>query len=186
MLEWFSQPWPWYIAGPLIALVMPALLLFEGKQFGLSENLRHICAACVPGSNSFLNYDWKTQGLWNMTFVLGIFIGGIIAGTFMAGAPPQIAASTIADLEKLGFAAPTGYVPTELFSWSRLTTVEGFIALIMGGFLVGFGTRWAGGCTSGHAISGLSNLQFPSLLAVLGFFAGGLLMTHFLMPFLFG
>lgn len=186
MLEIVSQPWPWYVAGPLIGLVVPALLLIGGKQFGISENLRHLCAATFPGKISFLQYDWKRTGVWNLLFVLGVLIGGFITANLLTG-PDTIAISeaTRSDLSALGVVNFTGLAPSEVFSFEGLATVRGFILIVVGGFLVGFGSRYAGGCTSGHAISGLADLQVSSLIAVLGFFAGGLLVTHVLLPFIY-
>ena len=183
MIESLSQPWPWYLAGPLIGLTVPALLLLGSKQFGVSANLRHICAACVPAKPSFLRYNWWESGAWNLTFALGIVIGGWIAGTWLKGtADVQVAAKTSAALVEIGFDAPRGLVPAEIFALGSLTSLPSLVLLVSGGFLVGFGARYAGGCTSGHAISGLADRQWPSLVAVLGFFAGGLAATHFLLP----
>lgn len=187
MLEMISQPWPWYVAGPLIGLIVPILLLIGGKQFGISSNLRHICAAVIPKKPEFLRYDWRGDGTWNLTFAVGIVLGAWIAATWFGGVEPvRIAEQTITDLAALGLSAPAGAVPSELFSWQALGTPAGLIVLVLGGFLVGFGARYAGGCTSGHAISGLADLQLPSLIAVLGFFAGGLAATHFLLPMILG
>jgi len=185
MLEIIRQPWPWYIAGPLVGLVMPLLLLVGGKHFGVSANLRHMCAAVLPGKPEFLRYDWKRTGLWNLSFALGIVIGGWIAARWLGGVEPlALSEATVADLAGFGLAAPEGAVPAELFSWAGLSTLPGFVILVGGGFLIGFGARYAGGCTSGHAISGLANLQLPSLIAVLGFFAGGLISARWLLPLL--
>lgn len=185
MIELLSQPWPWYVAGPLVGLVVP-LLLWAGGEFGLSENLRHLCAAALPTRLSFFDYDWRRRGLWNLTFAAGIVVGGFVAGTFLASPDPVVAVSvaTTADLQALGITSFEGLAPAELFSWEGLMTLPGFVMIVIGGLLVGFGTGYAGGCTSGHAISGLANLQLPSLLAVLGFFAGGLVATHFILPLL--
>lgn len=183
MLELLTQPWPWYVAGPLIALTMFSLLYF-GKNFGVSSNLRTLCAIGGAGKVSdFFNFDWKSQ-IWNLTFVLGTIIGGFIAHTWlMPESAVQISQATIESLKELGIEdAGLNYLPSELFSWEALFSLRGIIMLVGGGFLIGFGTRYAGGCTSGHAISGLSDLQIPSLIAVMGFFAGGLLMTHLLLP----
>ena len=186
MLDFLSQPWPWYVAGPLIGLVVPALLLLGGKQFGVSSNLRHICAATVPGPVEFFKYDWKKSGAWNLIFIGGTVLGGFIAHTVLYNPDPiAISEATRADLLALGVEDLTGLVPSGVISWSGLGTSTGLVLLIVGGFLVGFGARYAGGCTSGHAISGLADLQLPSLIAVLGFFAGGLLTTHLLLPLLF-
>ncbi len=185
MLEFLSEPWPWYVAGPLIGLVVP-LLLWAGGEFGVSENLRHICAAVLPTRNDFFRYDWKTRGLWNLTFALGIVLGGAVAGTVLASPDPLVVSdATTVDLQVMGVRTLEGLAPAQVFSWEGLATVPGFVMIVIGGFLVGFGARYAGGCTSGHAISGLANRQLPSLLAVLGFFAGGLLATWVILPLLF-
>jgi uncharacterized protein len=174
IIEILQQPWPWYVSGMVISAVM-FLLIFFGKAFGFSSNLRTICAACGAGKlSSFFNYNWK-DGLWNIVFLAGSVLGGFVAYKFLNnGQPVQIAAATISDIQKLGIAAPAGLQPKELFSIEALFTLKGFSLLALGGLLIGFGTRYAGGCTSGHAISGLSNLQLPSLVAVIGFFIGGM------------
>ncbi len=183
MLDFLSQPWPWYVAGPLIGLVVPALLFLGGKQFGVSANLRHLCAATIPGPVEFFKYDWKKSGLWNLTFVLGVAVGGFIAHTLLFNPDPiAISEATKADLTGLGLTDLNGLVPKEIFSWSGLLTLPGFVLIVGGGFLVGFGSRYAGGCTSGHAISGLADLQLPSLIAVVGFFIGGIFATFVLLP----
>ena len=151
----------------------------------MSENLRHICAAVLPTRNDFFRYDWKATGLWNLTFALGIVLGGAVAGTVLASPDPLVVAdATTADLAVMGLTTFGGLAPAQVFSWEGLTTVPGFVMIVIGGFLVGFGARYAGGCTSGHAISGLANLQLPSLLAVLGFFTGGLLASWVILPLL--
>jgi len=183
MIELLSQPWPWYIGGPIIGLTVPLLLLAGGKVFGVSSNLRHVCAACNFGSIEFFNYDWKSEGEWNLTFIAGSILGGYLGGYVFANPEPiLLAQSTITDLQTLGITDFNGFVPNDLFTWSSLGSVAGFTVLVLGGFLIGFGTRYAGGCTSGHAISGLSNLQLASLIAVIGFFIGGLIMTYFIYP----
>jgi uncharacterized membrane protein YedE/YeeE len=179
-----SQPWPWYVAGPVIGLFVPALLLLGRKEFGISVNFRHLCAAVAPGPD-FLRYDWWREGRWNLAFVLGVLLGGAVSAALLGDPNPvAISEATRADLAALGLTRFDGLVPSELVSWTALLTPGGFTAVIVGGFLVGFGSRWAGGCTSGHAISGLANLQLSCLVAVMGFFAGGLLATHFVLPLL--
>lgn len=183
MIEYLRQPWPWYIAGPLIALTM-FLLLFFGKNFGISSTFRTTCAIGGAGKISdFFNFDWKKQ-LWNLVLVGGMIIGGFIASTWLQESKSiPLAQKTVQKLQGIGIQNPgANYLPEEIFSWDSLFTLRGFIFLVVGGFLVGFGARYAGGCTSGHAISGMSNLQFPSLIAVVGFFIGGLLMTYLLLP----
>lgn len=186
MIDLMSQPWPWYVAGPLIGLVVPALLLFGGKTFGVSANLRHLCAAALPGRLDFFRYDWKRSGLWNLTFVAGVALGGLVGVTLLANPDSAIALSeaTVQDLRALGITDFQGLVPDDLISFPALATLPGFVAVVVGGFLVGFGARYAGGCTSGHAISGLAALEGASLIAVVGFFVGGLFVTHVVLPLL--
>ncbi|HSC52928.1 MAG TPA: YeeE/YedE thiosulfate transporter family protein [Phnomibacter sp.] len=184
MMEFLSKPWPWYIAGPLIGLTVPALLLMGNKHFGISATLRHICAACVPAKIPFFQYNWKHE-MWNLFFVAGILIGGFIAVQFFANPEPvQLHPKLVADLASYSITDMQHPVPADLFNWPALLTPRGFILMVIGGFMVGFGTRYAGGCTSGHAIMGLSNLQWPSLIATCCFMAGGFIMTHLLMPFI--
>ncbi|MEX1256741.1 MAG: YeeE/YedE thiosulfate transporter family protein [Gemmatimonadota bacterium] len=191
MLERLSSPWPWYVAGPLIGLIVPLLLLLGGKVFGVSSNLRHLCAA-IPAPERwkppYLRYDWLRTGGWNLVFVLGMGLGGVLAPTLF-GAPDvggHISEATRTDLAALGLGEPSGMVPAELFTWGALFTPAGFFLIVVGGFLVGFGARYAGGCTSGHAISGLATFQRSSLAAVFGFFIGGLVATFAVLPWILG
>lgn len=185
MLQFLTQPWPWYVAGALIGLTVPALLLLGNKPFGISSSLRHICAACVPANVDFFRYDWRREA-WNLWFVAGVGLGGFLGGVLLKNPDPLVLnPQTIADLRALGIQdLNSGLLPADLFSWRNLFTAKGLLFFVVGGFLVGFGTRWAGGCTSGHAIMGLSNLQWPSLVATISFMAGGFLMTHLLLPWL--
>lgn len=185
-MEYLQKPWPWYTSGLVISAIM-FFLIFSGKTFGFSANFRTVCAAVGLGKKvPFFDFDWKSQR-WNLLFALGAIIGGWIAHHFLTlEEAPQLSEAALQDLTKLGLAQPTHFLPEQIFSWEFLLTWKGFVVLILGGFLVGFGTRWAGGCTSGHAISGLSNLQWPSLLAVVGFFLGGLLVSWFVWPALMG
>lgn len=177
-----TQPWPWYVSGPLIGLMVPVLLILGNKTFGISSSLRHICAACIPTKSEFFKYDWKAES-WNMIFALGIVIGGLVAGYFFQNPDPvRISENTVNDLNSMGIKDYSGLIPQEIFSFKSLLTLKGFILMVVGGFFVGFGTRYAGGCTSGHSIMGLSNLQLPSLIATICFFIGGLAMTWFILP----
>jgi uncharacterized membrane protein YedE/YeeE len=182
MLEWLKQPWPWYIAGPLIGLMVPALLLIGNKSFGISSSLRHICAACLPAKIPFFQYDWKKE-IWNLFFITGILLGGLVVTLFLqAPGPVDVDPRLAEELQQYGISNYEGLVPSELFNWNNLWSAKGLIMMIGGGFLVGFGTRYAGGCTSGHAIMGLSNLQLPSLIATISFMAGGFLVANFIIP----
>ncbi len=184
MLEVLRQPWTWYVAGALIGLIVPALLLLGNKHFGISANLRHACAACFPADIKFFKYDWKKE-IWNMFFVLGILIGAFIAAQYLANPNPmEVHPALVNELQGYGINDYSTMLPAEIFSWDSLFTLRGFILLVGGGFLVGFGTRYAGGCTSGHAIMGLSNLQVPSLIATISFMAGGFIMANLILPFI--
>lgn len=182
MIEWIAQPWPWYTSGILIALVM-FLLLYFGKSFGMSSNLRTMCTISGAGKFSdFFRFDWKAQS-WNLVFVLGTITGGFIAAQFLNANSIELSAEMLQEMKNFGIENPgEELIPSTFFSWEAAFSLRGLVMLLGGGFLVGFGARYAGGCTSGHAISGLSNLQLPSLIAVVGFFIGGLIMTYFLLP----
>jgi uncharacterized protein len=184
VIELIRTPWPWYVAGPLIGLTVPTLLLLGNKSFGISSALRHICAAVIPAHIAFFKYDWR-KGAWNLFFVAGIMVGGFVASLWLAN-PNAIVVSdaTQKTLTALGITDFSGLMPSDLFGVAHIFSLKGLIFLVFGGFLVGFGTRYAGGCTSGHAIMGLSNLQWPSLVATVSFMAGGFTCTHLLLPYL--
>ncbi len=147
------QPWPWYVAGPLIGLTVPLLLFLSGKSLGISSSFRHYCSILLPRST--LEYirenNWRAES-WNLVFVGGVIVGAFVAANFLSAENPV-------------------FLPEQYYSGS------GIAKLLIGGVLVGFGTRYASGCTSGHTIMGLSNLQWPSLVASICFFIGGLIMT---------
>ncbi|MGL6267259.1 MAG: YeeE/YedE family protein, partial [Chitinophagaceae bacterium] len=183
-LEWIRQPWPWYVAGPLIGLMVPALLIMGNRTFGISSSLRHACAACLPANIRFFKYEWKKEA-WNLLFVAGIIAGGMITFMFLANPDPILVNPKLSEeLSGYGITNYTGIIPAEIFNWPALLTVKGLIMIVFGGFMVGFGTRYAGGCTSGHAIMGLSNMQWPSLVATCCFMAGGFIMANLILPFI--
>lgn len=182
MIELLSQPWAWYVAGPLIGLIVPLLLIIGNKSFGISSSMRHICAACVPANVKFFKYDWKKEA-WNLYFVAGLFLGALLVTLFFLNLSPiSIHPSLAEELAQYGITDLSNLVPKQLFSWENVLTLKGFLMMIVGGFLVGFGARYAGGCTSGHAIMGLSTLQLPSLIATISFMVGGFLMANFILP----
>jgi uncharacterized membrane protein YedE/YeeE len=184
MLEFLQKPWPWYVAGPLIGLMVPLLLILGNKTFGISSSLRHICAACFPANISFFKYNWRREA-WNLFFAAGILLGGIVTAIWLqSGEPVQVSPNLVNELKGYGITNYDGLVPVELFNWKNLLSVKGIVLIVGGGFLVGFGTRYAGGCTSGHSIMGLSNLQWPSLVATCCFMAGGIIMANVFLPLL--
>ena len=185
-MDFITQPWAWYVAGPAIALVM-FLLYYFGERFGVSSNLETFCTIGGAGKISdYFKIDWK-QNKWNLIFVAGAIAGGFIASHWLTPST-EIALNpkTVEDLAEIGIQnAGTTYLPNEIFSIDAMLSLKGFFILLIAGIMVGFGARWAGGCTSGHAIVGLSNLELPSLIAVIGFFIGGLVMTWFILPLIF-
>ena len=163
---------------------MPVLLLAGNRLFGVSANLRHLCAALAPRRIDYFRYAWRAEGGWNLAFLAGITAGGFVA-VYGLGVPDvAISPETRAALQTLGVQDFSGLVPSDIIGWTGLLSLKGFLIIAGGGFLVGFGTAYAGGCTSGHAIAGLADLQLPSLIAVLGFFAGGVAATHWILPLL--
>ena len=182
-MEVIFQTWSWYVSGFIIGMIMLCLIYF-GKTFGMSSNLRSLCSIVGLGKKvSFFNFNWRGQR-WNLVVVLGAMLGGFVAVHYMSD-PTNVAINpkTIEKLAEIGIDAPSGkLMPDALFGTQILQSPKNIFILLVGGLLIGFGSRYAGGCTSGHAISGLSNLQLPSLKAVIGFFVGGLIMAHFLLP----
>lgn len=182
MIDFLREPWPWYIAGPLIGLTVPALLIIGNKSFGISSSLRHICASCFPANIPFFKYDWKKE-VWNLFFVFGILLGGFIAMRLLSNPNPvEVNPKLAEELATYGITNYNNLVPEDIMNWKSLFTMRGFLLMVLGGFFVGFGTRYAGGCTSGHAIMGLSNLQFPSLIATICFMIGGFIMANLILP----
>ncbi len=184
MFELIKQPWHWAVSGILIGLTVPALLILGNKKFGISSSFRHVCAACIPSRIPFFQYNWRKE-IWNLFFVTGILVGGFIAANFLSN-PAQfvIAESTKSALSELGIRDFSNILPKDIFNSANIFTFKGLFFFIVGGFLVGFGTRYAGGCTSGHSITGLSNLQFSSLVATICFMIGGFISANIILPFI--
>ena len=182
MWEAITSPWPWYVSGPLVGLMVPILLVVGNKEFGISSSLRHLCAVALPAKKGYFAYNWRDYA-WNLILVAGVIIGAVIAVVALNGdSGPAVSASTRELLDQWNIAAPTGLQPAELFSGTGAFTSRGLVSLLAGGFLVGFGTRYANGCTSGHAIMGLSILNTGSFVATLGFLAGGIVVSNFVLP----
>lgn len=183
-MELLYKPWPWYVTGVVIGLTVPTLLLLGNKRLGISSTLRQLCAACYPAKIPFFSYDWKKDS-WNLFFAVGILLGGFLGGYVFANPEPVVVSpDAVALFHSWGLNEVDGLMPYELFSWGNLITWRGFFLIIVGGFLVGFGTRYAGGCTSGHGVLGLSALQWPSVVATASFFIGGILFSHFVLPYI--
>ncbi len=183
MIELLAKPWPWYVAGPLLGLLVPLIYIFLNKGFGISSTMKDICAMCLPNTNiSFFKYDWKSNA-WNLVFALGVIFGAFLVYAMIPNVGDvDISKGTAARLNTYGITDLKGLVPSEIFNWTSITSPVTLILLCIGGFLVGFGTRYAGGCTSGHAVTGLSQLSKASFIAVFGFFVGGLISTWILVP----
>jgi uncharacterized protein len=185
MLELIKQPWHWAVAGIFIGLTVPTLLLLGNKKFGISSSLRHVCAMCIPAKIPFFQYEWKKE-IWNLYFVVGVLLGGFLATNFLSNPNTIVVAQSTKDsLVAFGITDFSQLLPVQIFNVENIFTLKGFVFFILGGFLVGFGTRYAGGCTSGHAIMGLSTLQMPSLIATCCFMIGGFFSTNVLLPLIF-
>ena len=182
MIEFITQPWSWYVAGIFVGLTVPVLLIIGNKSFGISSSLRHVCAICIPAKIPFFQYEWKKE-IWNLFFVFGVFLGGMIAANFLLNPIDiQIAPALQNDLATYGITNYSNLIPLDIMNWQSLFTLKGFLLMVVGGFLVGFGTRYAGGCTSGHAIMGIATLQVPSLIATCCFMIGGFIMANLILP----
>jgi hypothetical protein len=183
-MELLYKSWPWYVAGPVIGLMVPLLMLMGNKRLGISSSLRHICAACVPANIPLFKYNWRKE-IWSLFFAGGLLLGGFVGGWVFANPEPvAISAKTSEYFSSFGIHQKSALMPEEIFNWQTLFSVKGFLLMIVGGFMVGFGTRYAQGCTSGHGILGLSALQWPSLVATCSFFLGGILFSHFILPYI--
>lgn len=186
ILNFIKEPWHWSVAGILVGLTVPALLILGNKHFGISANLRHACAACMPANIPFFKYEWKKE-VWNFFFVGGLVVGAFVAAYFLqTQGGIELHPKLAEDLAKSGITDHSNLVPSQLFNFDNLFTLKGLFFFVVGGFMVGFGSRYAGGCTSGHSISGLSNLQFPSLIATIFFMIGGFISANLIVPFLLG
>ena len=185
MLEILSKPWPWYIAGPLIGLTVPALLILGNKAFGISSSMRHICAACFPANIEYFKYNWKKE-IWNLIFVAGILVGGYLAVHFIQN-PNEIIVDADLKTELASYGIndySNALIPIDVVSWQNILSLKGLFMVIFEGFLIGFGTRYAGGCTSGHSIMGLSSLSWASLVATICFMIGGFFAANILLPYI--
>ncbi len=176
------SPWPWYVSGPIIGLMVPLLILIGNRSFGISQNLEHLCAMAKPAvvRIKLFNYDWRASR-WSIVFAVGVMLGGLLAGVIFANPEPiKLSQATLDMLAQRNIAPPSEFNPPEIFSLN----FQNSLLLLTSGLLIGFGTRYAAGCTSGHAITGISTLQIQSVYAVIGIFAGGLLAANYITPIL--
>src|SRR5579871_2163049 len=126
-MDLLYKPWPWYVAGPIIGLTVPLLLLIGNKRLGISSTLRHICAACVPGSAPLFSYDWKKE-MWSLFFAGGLLIGGALGGWFFENPNPvAISSQTAAYFQSLGVTDQSGLMPAQLFNWNTLLSLKGIL-----------------------------------------------------------
>jgi uncharacterized membrane protein YedE/YeeE len=142
----------WLFYGILIGLFVPITLLLGNKQFGISSAMQNICSVIIPKTKSFFSTDELNKNSWKLYFVIGIVFGGFLAANIFSE-------------------SNINFLPEKYYS------IKGIIILYVGGLLVGFGTRYANGCTSGHSITGLSMFKLSSLIATISFFIGGLFYT---------
>lgn len=185
MQDFLTQPWPWYVSGPLLGLMIPLLLVLHNKMLGVSSTMQHMCTALIPTKLEYFNYDWRKH-TWTFWFGAGLVLSGLIGRLFLTGdVPVAISEATKQDFNALGLTDLSGLMPDQIFGIEHLFSLQGFIFMVLGGFLVGFGVRYAGGCTAGHGFMGVSMFNTSSIIALISFFAGGLLVTHFVFPYLF-
>jgi hypothetical protein len=183
LVDWLQSPWPWYVAGPIIGLMVPLMIWIGNRSFGISQNLEHLCAITQPKSVSveFFSYDWRKH-TWSLVFALGAVLGGFLAGVVFANPNPiNLSVDALTMFAYWNVPIGEGFLPPVLFGFYW----QSIVIMFLGGILVGFGTRYASGCTSGHAITGLATMQPQSLLAVIGIFSGGMIAAHFITPHLF-
>lgn len=157
---------PWYIAGPLIGLMVPLLLFVREKQFGLSSSYRYIGSFILP-KNSYFNYD-RSKDAWQVHFAIGIVCAAVLIFQFDLYTPQNLDSSK-----------------EYLRHFQEVYSLQNWLMFAVGGIFVGFGARYAGGCTAGHCIMGNSILSLSSILSTCMFFAGGLIVSHFVLPYLF-
>lgn len=155
---------PWYIAGPLIGLMVPALLIVRVKQFGLSSSYRTLLSRIFK-KIPYFNYDYR-QDNFQIQLVIGIFLAGLMAHFLL----PQNSPETVSNY---------GKIATQIYSF------ENGWFFLFSGILVGFGARYANGCTAGHCIMGMSQFSVASLVSTICFFIGGLISSHYLIPVFF-
>lgn len=152
------EPLHWAVAGVAIALITLALLFLTNRRLGISTGFEDVCALALPRPY-FQRASLRAEGRWRLAFLAGLVIGGFLSAATSGGWAPTWSLGIFDEALGLG--------PAGKLLW-----------MFAGGWCIGFGTRLAGGCTSGHGIFGMSNLEVPSLLATLSFMVGGIVTTH--------
>ena len=162
-----NEPLSWYIAGPLLGLMVPLLLVLKEKQFGISSSYHYILSL-LPTRISYFNYD-RRQDQWQVFFAIGLILSGFVAIQFF------------------GFSDAFVVLPMKKYTVqaSNIYQLNNAVEFFIGGILVGFGARYANGCTAGHCIMGCSQFALSSILATICFFIGGLIGSYFVVPQLF-
>jgi uncharacterized membrane protein YedE/YeeE len=159
-------PMHWAAAGAVIAAVTLTLLLVGNKRLGLSTGFEDICSLALP--QAYFRRSAVLSGRsWRLPMLAGLVLGGFLSAATSGGWAPTWDLGIFDERIGLGHAGK--------LAW-----------MFAGGLFIGFGTRLAGGCTSGHGIFGVSNFERPSLLSTISFMAGGILTTQLVYHVLFG
>ncbi len=148
----FVERWPFWAGGAAIGTFLLTFLVYGRRMLGVSTGFEDVCAA---------PFTAQARKSWRLPFMVGIAAGGLLASTLSGGVVLTTAMGTFDTL------------------WHASLPVK--IALFTtGGILIGFGTRLAGGCTSGHGISGVAQLAPSSLIATATFMSSGFITTQLL------
>jgi uncharacterized membrane protein YedE/YeeE len=171
-----NEPLAWYIAGPLIGLIVPLLLLLKEKQFGISSSYRFLISGFTK-KNDYFNYN-REQDAWQFYFAIGL----VLTGLFYNWNGYDLNALKTTKTNVVGF---SGGDVMHYVSTSGFYDLSNWAIFLFGGVLIGFGSRYSNGCTAGHCIMGMSQFSLTSFIATIGFFIGGLIATYFIIPYLF-
>lgn len=159
-------PLHWALAGAAIAAVTLSLLFFRNRRLGISGGLDDVCSL-VLHRPYFAQETVRASRTWRVPFLCGLVLGGTVSALLGGGWAPTW------DLGR--FDEVIGFGPAGKLAW-----------MFAGGVLIGVGTRLANGCTSGHGIFGLANVELPSLVATLAFMASGIVTTQVVYHVIFG
>lgn len=153
------SPLHWSAAGVAIGAITLLMLWLMNQRLGISTGFENLCALVVR-IPYFERDEIRASQRWRLPFLAGLVVGGFLSAATSGGWTP---------FWDLGmFDASVGWGPAGKLAW-----------MFAGGLLIGFGTRLAGGCTSGHGIFGVANLERASIASTLSFMAAGIVATHF-------